>query len=103
MKVFFMLAAWFFLAEANAQPTGNEWDNPKVSHVNREAAHTVSIPMGSETDAAVIGLYYDRITHTEILRLKSGAISCDQIASRNIYAILGKKLFGNSLIGRNCG
>ena len=26
---------------------GTEWDNPKISNVNREAAHTVSIPYGS--------------------------------------------------------
>ncbi|MBO4606985.1 MAG: discoidin domain-containing protein [Prevotella sp.] len=32
--------------------TGEEWDDPKISHVNREKAHTVSIPFASETDVA---------------------------------------------------
>ena len=30
--------------------TGKEWDDPKTTSVNREAAHTVSIPMASEAD-----------------------------------------------------
>ena len=38
-------------AQAFAQ-TGKEWDDPKTTSVNREAAHTVSIPMASETDVA---------------------------------------------------
>ena len=28
-----------------------EWDNPKITSVNRETAHTVAIPMGSEANA----------------------------------------------------
>ena len=36
----------------NAQMTGKEWDDPKVTHVNRETAHTVGIAMGSATEAA---------------------------------------------------
>ena len=35
----------------NAQ-TGKEWDDPKTTSVNREKAHTVSIPMVSEADIA---------------------------------------------------
>ena len=34
---------------ANAQ-TGNEWDDPLKTSVNREAAHTLAIPMASESD-----------------------------------------------------
>ena len=30
--------------------TGNEWDDPKVTSVNREVAHTVALPMASESD-----------------------------------------------------
>ena len=36
---------------AQAQ-TGKEWDDPTKTSVNRETAHTVAIPMGSEADAA---------------------------------------------------
>ena len=39
------------MGQASAQ-TGKEWDDPQVTHVNRETAHTVSIPMKTETDAA---------------------------------------------------
>ena len=38
-------------AQVSAQ-TGTEWDNPQTTSVNREMAHTVSIPMASETDIA---------------------------------------------------
>ncbi len=34
---------------ANAQ-TGSEWDDPKISNVNREEAHTISIPFAKESD-----------------------------------------------------
>ena len=37
--------------QASAQ-TGKEWDDPKTTSVNREKAHTVSIPAASETDVA---------------------------------------------------
>ena len=30
--------------------TGKEWDDPKISNVNRETAHTVAIPLESEAD-----------------------------------------------------
>lgn len=33
----------------NAQ-TGKEWDNPKITSVNREVAHTLSIPFASTSD-----------------------------------------------------
>ena len=36
---------------ANAQ-TGKEWDDPQISSVNRETAHTLSIPMASEADVS---------------------------------------------------
>lgn len=32
--------------------TGKEWDDPKITSVNREQAHTVSIPWASEKDVA---------------------------------------------------
>ena len=34
-KVVFCLAALTWMSAANAQ-TGEEWDNPSISHVNRE-------------------------------------------------------------------
>lgn len=40
------------LCTVNAQ-TGKEWDDPLVSNVNREAAHTLSISMDSEADVAL--------------------------------------------------
>ena len=30
--------------------TGKEWDDVTVTQVNREVAHTLSIPYGSESD-----------------------------------------------------
>ena len=36
---------------ANAQ-TGQEWDDPAVTSVNREGAHTIAIPMAKEADVA---------------------------------------------------
>ena len=50
-KMMICLAALSLPVLASAQMTGKEWDDPKVSHVNRETAHTVSIPMGSEAEA----------------------------------------------------
>ena len=45
-----MLAlAW--MGAANAQ-TGKEWDDPKTTHVNRETAHTVALPMANEADVS---------------------------------------------------
>ena len=38
-------------ATANAQ-TGKEWDDPAVTSLNREGAHTLAIPMANETDVA---------------------------------------------------
>ena len=38
-------------AQAVAQ-TGKEWDDPHITSVNREVAHTVSIPLAAETDVA---------------------------------------------------
>ena len=37
------------MATASAQ-TGKEWDDPTISSVNRETAHTTALPMQSETD-----------------------------------------------------
>ena len=43
--------AVFFAVNSIAQ-TGKEWDDPKISNVNREVAHTLSIPWASETEVA---------------------------------------------------
>ena len=48
-KVVFCLAALAWMSAANAQ-TGEEWDNPSISHVNREKSHTGALPMTSEAD-----------------------------------------------------
>lgn len=48
-KVVFCLAALAWMSVVNAQ-TGEEWDNPSISHVNREKSHTGALPMTSETD-----------------------------------------------------
>ena len=37
---------------AKAQMTGQEWDNPEVTSVNRETAHALALPMASEADVA---------------------------------------------------
>ena len=50
-KVVFCLAALAWMSVANAQ-TGEEWDNPSISHVNREKSHTGALPMTSEADVA---------------------------------------------------
>ena len=49
-KVVFCLATLAWMSAANAQ-TGKEWDDPLVTSVNREMAHTVAIPVAS--DAAI--------------------------------------------------
>ena len=33
--------------------TGKEWDDPNITSVNREVAHTTAIPMATEADAAI--------------------------------------------------
>ncbi len=48
-KVVFCLAALAWMSVVNAQ-TGEEWDNPSISHVNREKSHTGALPMTSEAD-----------------------------------------------------
>jgi len=47
-----MLATTMTTETANAQMTGKEWDTPLTTSVNRETAHTISIPMDNETEAA---------------------------------------------------
>ena len=37
------------MGTATAQ-TGKEWDDPLITSVNRETAHTLALPMASETD-----------------------------------------------------
>ena len=46
-----MVALLMGVATANAQ-TGKEWDDPAVTSVNREGAHTLAIPMANESDVA---------------------------------------------------
>ena len=52
-----MIKGLFIVAAASAfQPsfaqTGKEWDDPKITSVNREVAHTVGIPWANEQDVA---------------------------------------------------
>ena len=51
-RIVVIYAALMLTGVVNAQMTGKEWDDPKVTHFNRETAHTVGIPMGSATEAA---------------------------------------------------
>ena len=44
-----MVFSGFSIAYAQ---TGKEWDNPKITSVNRETAHTTGIPFASEADVA---------------------------------------------------
>ena len=50
-KLIINVAFLLCVGQAIAQ-TGTEWDDPLITHVNRETAHTVSIPMASEADVA---------------------------------------------------
>ena len=50
-KSIFSIAALTFALTAVAQ-TGNEWDDPQITSVNRETAHTVALPMANEADVA---------------------------------------------------
>lgn len=49
IKPFSLSALLAVTCMATAQ-TGKEWDDPKITSVNREVAHTTAIPMASETD-----------------------------------------------------
>lgn len=44
-----IMGIFMSIATANAQ-TGTEWDNTDVTSVNREEAHTIAIPMSSESE-----------------------------------------------------
>ena len=48
-KSFFLFLALHSSLFTFAQ-TGKEWDDPKITSVNREVAHTTAIPMATETD-----------------------------------------------------
>ena len=50
-KSIFTIATFTFVLTAFAQ-TGKEWDDPKITSVNRETAHTVALPMANEADVA---------------------------------------------------
>jgi len=49
LVLFFTLFCSLFNSHVTAQ-TGKEWDDPKITSVNREVAHTTAIPMASEAD-----------------------------------------------------
>ena len=55
------------MSAANTQ-TGEKWDNPSLSHVNREKAHTGALPMTSETDVVkndlTLSPYYQSLDGT---------------------------------------
>ena len=51
-KNLFIFTTLMWLALSATAQTGKEWDDPLKTSVNREMAHTVSLPMASETDAA---------------------------------------------------
>ena len=48
-RIFVFFALMPLLLQAQ---TGKEWDNPRISSVNRETAHTTSIPMANHDDVA---------------------------------------------------
>ena len=49
MKRLFILASIMLIAAVAQAQTGKEWNDPTITSVNRETAHTVAIPMGSES------------------------------------------------------
>ena len=51
-KTIQIIATLLLIATQATAQTGKEWDDPLTTSVNREKAHTVSIPMGSEANAA---------------------------------------------------
>ena len=51
MEARIVCVAWLASAALMLQAqTGKEWDDPTISNVNRETAHTIAIPMATETD-----------------------------------------------------
>ena len=52
MKKGLFLAAALSVFQLSFAQTGKEWNDPKITSVNRELAHTLSIPWASETDVA---------------------------------------------------
>ena len=66
-RIVFCLTALAWMSVANAQ-TGEEWDDPSVSHVNREKAHTGALPMTNEADVVkndlTLSLYYQSLDGT---------------------------------------
>ncbi len=48
-RLFFVMVSLTMAGMASAQ-TGKEWDDPKTTSVNRETAHTISIPARTESD-----------------------------------------------------
>ncbi len=49
---FISLSALLVATSMATAQTGKEWDDPKITSVNREVAHTTAIPMASEADVA---------------------------------------------------
>ena len=52
LKRFFSSLVFTALLTAASAQTGTEWDNPSITSVNRETAHTLALPMGNENDVA---------------------------------------------------
>ena len=50
-RILWGIALTTIFATTNAQ-TGTEWDDPLITSVNREKAHTLALPMDSEADVA---------------------------------------------------
>ena len=48
----FIIPAFLAVSALTSAQTGNEWDDPKITSVNREVAHTTAIPMATEADVA---------------------------------------------------
>ena len=49
-RLLIIVVAAVWAATTFAQ-TGNEWDDPKITSVNREVAHALALPMATEADA----------------------------------------------------
>ena len=49
-KLTMLLCLTVVAVAAKGQITGQEWDNPEITSVNRETAHTLALPMASEAD-----------------------------------------------------
>ena len=86
-RIYITAAVLTFCTTAFAQ-TGKEWDDPKTTSVNRETAHTVSIPMGSEaevasTDMSVSPWYQSMDGKWKFLWVKQPSLAKDAYCARD--------------------